>query len=85
MSVHDYGRYSVESFKNLVRYQGKSLYTSVHDYVGVSLVRSLTNCVYGIGAAKNDTLIEQVRYENSTDKSSESIHLELSTPTYAYK
>ncbi len=38
---------------------------------------------YGIGAAKNDTFIEQVRYEISTDKSNESIHLELSTPTYA--
>jgi hypothetical protein len=33
-------------------------------------------------AAKNDTFIEQVRYENTTDKSNESIHLELSTPTY---
>ena len=38
---------------------------------------------YRIGAAKNDTFIEQVCYENSTDKSNESIHLELSTPTYA--
>ena len=31
----------------------------------------------------NDTFIEQVRYEILTDKSNESIHLELSTPTYA--
>jgi hypothetical protein len=38
---------------------------------------------YGIGAAKNDTFIKQVRYENTTDKGNESIHLELSTPTYA--
>jgi hypothetical protein len=30
----------------------------------------------------NDTFSEQVRYENSTDKSNESIHLELSMPTY---
>ncbi len=40
---------------------------------------------YGIGEAKNDTFIEQVRYEISTDKSNELIHLELSTPTYDYK
>ncbi len=38
----------------------------------------------GIGAAKNDTFIEQLRYEILTDKSNESIHLELSTPTYAF-
>jgi hypothetical protein len=30
----------------------------------------------------NDTLIDQVRYKISTDKSNKSIHLELSTPTY---
>jgi hypothetical protein len=33
--------------------------------------------------AKNDTFIEQVRYENTTYKSNKSIHLELLTPTYA--
>ncbi len=38
---------------------------------------------YGIGAAKNDTFVKQVRYEISTDKSNKSIHLELSMPTCA--
>jgi hypothetical protein len=32
--------------------------------------------------AKNDTFIKQVRYEILTDKSNESIHLQLPTPTY---
>jgi hypothetical protein len=32
----------------------------------------------------NDTFIEQVCYENSTDESNVSIHLELLTPTYVY-
>jgi hypothetical protein len=32
---------------------------------------------------KNDTFIEQVVTKITTDKSNESIHLELSTPTYA--
>ncbi len=32
----------------------------------------------------NDTFIKQFCYENTTDKSNESIHLELSTPTYIY-
>ncbi len=39
---------------------------------------------YGIWAAKNETFIEQVCYENTTDKSNEAIHLELSTHTYGH-